>query len=157
MVIRILPADEALLPPDIRAFLDGLRAGAEAAEKPACTLVKPQKSNKYHAVKTEFLWVVYDSKDEAARARTLHHQAETGLIRWWHPNRYSFHLGCPENTYRPDFIVCALDGAIHFEDVKGYETPKFKKDKYLWSRYGKIPLHVLTGNKTEIIDPGEPT
>lgn len=83
----------------------------------------------------------YDSKAECAYAKVLH-----GLIghvyrevveqpRLW--------LGVRENVYVPDFLVICLDGETYYVDVKGMETPKFKRDKKLYQRYGRLPLRVM--------------
>lgn len=67
-------------------------------------------------------------------------------------------LGIPENIYRPDFHITPCDLQTYYVDVKGHETQAFKKNKKLWSIYGKRPLHIVKrrGRKfvtTEIIEP----
>jgi predicted RecB family nuclease len=52
-------------------------------------------------------------------------------------------LGVPENTYRPDFFVVNGDGSYEFVDVKGVETPAFKRIVRLWESYGPCSLRVI--------------
>lgn len=148
MTVRITDADLAMLSPDVRSFLAGLKGSL--VEK---SQAKPPKRNKYRAVKTSYKGVNYDSKAEAARAESLDRMEAAGLIRWWHTKPGSFRLGCPENIYRPDFMVCESDGSVRCEDVKGVQTRKFIKDKLLWKRYGKMPLHVIGGKQVEVVEP----
>jgi hypothetical protein len=66
------------------------------------------------------------------------------------------HLG-PDHVYVPDFIVLN-DGVPYAVDVKGVETPAFKKAKKLWRKYGRIHLHIVRAKgktkfeTTEILD-----
>ena len=56
-------------------------------------------------------------------------------------------LGCPENVYIPDFFVVdptATDHVYKFIDVKGVETPAFKKNRKLWKAYGPCALEIVT-------------
>lgn len=54
-----------------------------------------------------------------------------------------------DTAYRPDFVIIGKDpdrrGAqvAYFVDVKGVETPEFKKIKLLWAKYMRVPLHVI--------------
>lgn len=52
-------------------------------------------------------------------------------------------LGVPENVYIPDFLVLPVGAPAHYVDVKGVETSKFKRDKKLWARYGRLALHIV--------------
>lgn len=54
-----------------------------------------------------------------------------------------FRLGCPENTYHADFLVVESNGDVVAIDVKGVETPAFKRTKKLWEAYGRIPLKIV--------------
>ncbi len=110
------------------------------------------RKNKYRAKPTTYCGVRYDSKAEAARAAELDRMKEVGGILWWHPKPGTFRLGCPENAYRPDFLVVGKHG-VWVEDVKGMRTAKFKRDLKLWRAYGPCPLHVVNGKKVEVIEP----
>lgn len=120
------------------------------------------RANKYKAKPTIYAGIRYASKAEAARAQILDAMVKSGDVSWWLP-QVKFRLGCPENTYTVDFLVAEFRGVnadgklltIHAEDVKGVETPKFRKDKRLWLAYGAMPLHVIKGKNVEVINPGD--
>ena len=98
------------------------------------------KRNKYNAVRTEYSGRTYASKAEAARAQWLDLDP---LVWFWVPQP-PFKLG--DDTYRPDFLVVAKTGEIvHVwaEDVKGVETPDFKRKCKLWAKYGPCKLLVI--------------
>ncbi len=86
--------------------------------------------------------VVYASLAQAIRAAELDILIQIGDIRSWEPEPV-FALGCPENKYKADFGVVNSDGSEHVEEVKGAETPAWKKNKRLWKKYGKLPLKIL--------------
>lgn len=110
----------------------------------------------------------YDSKAEMLYAQQLDLQMQAGDVvevieqpRLW--------LGVPENTYRPDFLVVPKgiakrsdDWIAHppyYVDVKGVETPAFKRIKKLWASYGRLDLHIVkrSGNgfrTVEVIEGG---
>jgi hypothetical protein len=96
--------------------------------------------------------VRYDSKAEANRAAILDVLRKAGEVRWW-LRQVTIRLGCPENTYRVDFVVCLRDGRVHAEDVKAIETREFRRQKRLWKAYGPFPLHVIRRKTVEIIEP----
>jgi len=96
--------------------------------------------------------VCYDSKAEANRAALLDLLHKAGEVRWW-LRQVTVRLGCPENTYRVDFVVCEKDGRVHGEDVKAIETREFRRQKNVWKSYGPFPLHVITRKTVEIIEP----
>lgn len=52
-------------------------------------------------------------------------------------------LGLRECVYVPDFLVIEISGAAYYVDVKGVETPKFKRDRRLYRRYGRLPLVIV--------------
>lgn len=106
--------------------------------------------NKYKAKPTEYNGVRYASKGEAARAKALDNFKDAGLIFWW-IGQPKFRLGCPENVYVADFLVVGAAGT-HVEDVKGMETPKFKRDKKLWMAYGPTELWIIKGQRVEIVE-----
>lgn len=133
------------------------RLGAAAGGKPGPSA----RRSKYRNVRTEYNGRVYDSKAEAARARELDEMVKEWIVLWWLPQP-TFRLGCHENVYRPDFVVVqpiglAFPGTekvrIHAEDVKGTETPKFRRDRRLWKRYGPFPLWIIKGDNIEIVEP----
>jgi hypothetical protein len=76
-----------------------------------------------------------------------------GQISWWLPQP-KFRLGCPENSYRADFLVVGRD-RVWAEDVKGHITPKFARDKKLWKRYGPCALCIIRSNG--LVEWVEPT
>jgi len=121
------------------------------------------RTPKYRATRTVYNGIGYASKAEAARAGFLDTARKLGLIRWW-IGQPVFRLGCPENVYRPDFLVVGNNDAngkqegykgIHAEDVKGHATAKFAHDVKLWKAYGPCPLWIIRGNRKtiEIINP----
>jgi len=102
------------------------------------------RRSKYHAKKAEYNGEVFDSLAEAAYARHLDGEVERGAILYY-VRQPRFTLGCPENVYKPDFHVVAPRWTTA-TDVKGHETPKFRKDRRLWARYGPCPLQVIRLN-----------
>ena len=99
----------------------------------------------------------YASKAEAARARYLDERQRLGFIRGW-IGQPRFRLGCPENVYVADFLVVTHEGlCVHVEDVKGVETPKFRRDKKLWKKYGPCPLKIVRWKRNrwnvEVVEP----
>lgn len=119
-------------------------------------MIHATRRNKYSAQKTPYNGVVYASKAEARRAEYLDMLVRGGAIRWW-LGQPRFYLGVAENKYVADFLVMGIDGEW-VEDVKGAETPKFKRDKKLWSAFGPCPLHVVKAKgdrweTTEIVKP----
>ena len=109
--------------------------------------------SKYRSKPTIYNGVRYASKAEAARACEFDFLLRAGHILLW-IGQPTIRLGVPENVYRPDFLVIPTEGLPWFEDVKGVETQKFRRDKKLWARYGKLPLRIITGGRTvEVIEP----
>lgn len=139
------------LSPEDRALAEQL-----IGQRKASDAVKP--AQKYHAVPTEYKNRRYDSKAEARRAEHLDLLVGVGHVAWWIP-QVTIRLG--DISYRVDFVV-AVDpmetGAppefvvVHAEDVKGFETPRFKMCKKLWPKYGPFDLHVIRGGEVEIVD-----
>ncbi|MFP4141495.1 MAG: DUF1064 domain-containing protein [Phycisphaerae bacterium] len=85
---------------------------------------------------------LYDSRAEMLYAQQLELRLEAGELlevveqpRTW--------LGVPENRYAPDFLVIPAEGVPYYVDVKGQETPKFKRDKKLWAAYGRLELRIV--------------
>jgi len=128
------------------------------------------RANKFRSKRTEYNSVWFASKAEAARAAELDLLLKAGLITEWIPQPV-FRLGVPENKYVADFLVinspqCSYCGAKHahgcigpmehikeprtwVEEIKGVETPVFKKNKRLWQAYGRLPL-VIRRNGVEV-------
>ncbi len=121
---------------------------------PVAVQAKPvagKRPQKYKAQRTEYAGVMYASKAEAAYAQYL--DAGTGIF--WVPQP-KFRLGCPENVYVADFLVSEAFGDSWVVDVKGMETPKFKRDKKLWAKYGPCELRIIKGGKlVEVIKGGK--
>lgn len=110
-------------------------------------------ANKYRAVPTIYNGVRYASKSEAARAKVLDQLQASGVIKFW-IGQPKFRLGVPENVYIADALVVTNDGAVRVEDVKGVESPKFRRDKSLWRAYGPCDLVIIRNGKVaEIIVP----
>lgn len=95
----------------------------------------------------------YDSKAEMRRAVELHALLDVGHFAEI-VEQPKLSLGVRENVYRPDFLLIPVDGHPYYEDVKGQETAKFKRDKKLWRRYGRLPLHVVMsrGSRFETVE-----
>lgn len=104
----------------------------------------PRSRSKYHAKKAEYRGESYDSRAEAAYAAHLDAGIERGEILFVH-RQPKFTLGVPENIYRADWIVF-YPRFVLAVDVKGAETPAFKKNRRLWAKYGPCPLQVVRLN-----------
>lgn len=85
----------------------------------------------------------YDSKAEMEYARNLYLLQDAGEIIDF-IEQPAVWLGVPENKYRPDFFVVPTSGdtRCYYVDVKGVETMTFKRNKKLWTQYGKAPLYI---------------
>lgn len=93
--------------------------------------------------KTEVDGILFDSQMEANRYCELKYLLQAGEIQGFE-RQPSFIIDISGTRYRPDFIVCGKDGCIWVEDVKGHETPKFKRDKRLWEiKYPWLPLKII--------------
>ena len=108
---------------------DESRANSRGIDALAGSLLPsaPVKPSKYHAKKTIYNGVRYDSAKEADFAQTLDLRQRAGEITFW-LRQIPFQLS--ETVYRLDFITFAVaqgyePGAwdIHFYEVKGMETP----------------------------------
>jgi hypothetical protein len=114
--------------------------------------VKVHRRNKYNATPTEYRGWRFDSKAEAEYARLLDTRKESGSVAYW-LRQVAFDL-TETDRYRADFLVVESDGTIFAVDVKGMETPRFKKTRKLWERYGCMPLLIVKKNTdTEKIVP----
>ena len=129
-----------------------------AEEYLALKKTPPPRKNKYNAKKHAFNGRLFGSKAEAYRAMALQIELVSGNVISYVCQPPALMLGTPHNKYRPDFLVIPKDGTPWYEDVKGRETPKFKKDRKLWKDYGLLDLHIITGSwnnlrRSEIIKP----
>jgi len=112
------------------------------------------RRNKFNAKPTVYNGVRYASKAEAARAQELDLKLFACKIVDW-IGQPTVRLGVPENVYRPDFLVIPATGLPWYEDVKGRETAKFRRDKKLWAAYGRLELRIITGGRVvEIVEGG---
>ena len=96
----------------------------------------------------------YGSKAEMLHAQQLRLRLAQGdlVVLLEQPRLW---LGVPENVYVPDFFTLDKDGVAEFVDVKGVETPKFKRDKKLWKSYGMVPLRIVRKGRTvAVVDGG---
>jgi len=101
--------------------------------------------NKYKvspAAERTFNGRTYDSKAECLYAQQLDLMLQSGdVLDVVEQPRVT--LGVPENVYRPDFLIIPDGELPYYVDVKGMETPKFKKDKKLWKAYGRLDLYIV--------------
>ncbi len=75
------------------------------------------RRNKYHAVKTEYGGVTYDSRLEARFAALLDQYQRAGMIRSW-TRQIPFRM--PDGSiHRVDFMVFYGDGRFAMVEVKG--------------------------------------
>lgn len=49
----------------------------------------------------------------------------------------------PQITTRVDFKVWTKDG-VHFDEIKGVETPAFRQVRRWWPTYGPAPMQICT-------------
>ena len=114
--------------------------------------IKVHRKNKYNAKPTQYRGWRFDSKAEATFAELLDQRKISGQVAYW-LRQVPFDL-TETDRYKADFLVVESDGTIYAVDVKGMETPSFKKVRKLWKRYGEMPLRIVkTNSQTETIDP----
>ena len=104
------------------------------------------KMNKYRVSAPEArTWngKTYASKAEMEYAVMLHTQLERGQFILDYIEQPRVWLGVRENVYVPDFLVVWADRCPSYIDVKGVETAAFRRNKKLWSRYGRLELQVV--------------
>jgi hypothetical protein len=82
---------------------------------------------------------VYDSKAEAIRASELALLKKSGHIDEWH-EQVPFTLG--DVPYRADFVVTSK-ATTWVEEVKGYETQRFRLIRRLWPKYGPCTMRIM--------------
>ena len=114
------------------------------------------KANKYHAKKTPVDGVTYDSRMEALRVGQLNMLLRAKEILWW-ARQPVVKLGDNIELYKLDFVIMDRKGHIWMEDVKGFETDRFKSLKRNWPVFGVYDLHILKRDKghwlIEIVEP----
>lgn len=109
------------------------------------------KANKHRAQPTVYGGVRYASKREAEYAAMLDRAQGKGSIRFW-IGQPRFRLGVAENVYVADFLVVQIDAGAYAVDVKGRDTPKFRRDRKLWERFGPCRLHIEYRDRCVIIE-----
>lgn len=118
---------------------------------------KPKK-NRYGNVArpTHYKGSRYDSKAEAEYAAWLDWRiGSTDPVAWW-LRQIKVPLG-PDFAMRVDFLVAighswSTTVNIEAHEVKGLETPQFKKVRRLWPKYAPFPLHIIKRGNVEIIN-----
>ncbi len=92
-----------------------------------------RNKHKFSAVKVELDGIKFDSKKEGRYYQQLKLRVKSGEVIFF-LRQTVFHI--EGGTYRVDFQEFHADGTVHFIDVKGMETPAFKKSKkQVESRY----------------------
>lgn len=115
-----------------------------------------KKRSKYRAVRTQYNGVWYDSKAEAKRADELYWCMHFKKVAWW-LRQVPIQIGDPaaDKPYRVDFLVAEYVAfgmiAVHAEDVKGVDTPSFRRHVKQWRLKGPFPLHVIYSDRTDVI------
>lgn len=103
---------------------------------------EPIKISKYHNVRKKYNGVIYDSTAEADYAEKLDGEKQFSPGMFW-VRQVVFHLGCPENKYRCDFLVSRPGIPTYAIDVKGCDTAQFLKNVKLWRAYGPCRLCII--------------
>ena len=105
---------------------------------------------KYGNKKTEVDGIKFDSKAEAVQYQKykLLEKCHDFKILELQPKVY---LSAARILYKPDFKVQEC-GEVYYVDVKGFSTAVFNLKKRLWEAYITIPLHIISKNKTEIVE-----
>lgn len=97
--------------------------------------------SKYRSVRTEYDGVTYDSRAESEWAARLDLLKRAGEVLKWQ-RQVLVKLG-PQITTRVDFKVWTKRG-IHFDEIKGVETPAFKQVRRWWRDCGPAPMQICT-------------
>jgi hypothetical protein len=142
------------------------RGNARGPRPPAFTFGR----QKYNAQKTVYKGETYPSKSEAAWAEVLDRDPVVFEV----VRQPRFVLGTEPDgtphTYRPDFlvilnpfeplgaylgqIVAATGLAFCADEVKGAETPEFKKNRQAWLANGRMALRIIKrGKVVEVLIP----
>lgn len=97
--------------------------------------------HKFHAKKTEFDGIRFDSKLEATYYKKLKSLQDEDKVLFF-LRQIPFHL--PGNiTYRADFMVFFTDGHVEIWEIKGYETKDWIMRKKLVEATYPIEITVL--------------
>lgn len=84
------------------------------------------QKHKFNAVAVEYDGIRFDSKKEGRYYQELKLRVVAGEVIFF-LRQTPFHI--EGGTYRVDFQEFHSDGTVHFIDVKGMQTPAFKKSK----------------------------
>lgn len=109
-------------------------------------LAKPRRRHKYNVSPVpDRTWrgKCYASKAEMAYAQHL--DADVCVLEVVEQPR--LRMG-EDHVYVPDFMVVTTYGHHYYADVKGMETPAFRKSKKLWAKYGRLDLLVVKARQT---------
>lgn len=109
----------------------------------------PARPSKYRNCRTEYRGCVYDSKSEANRAAILDIFVVAGEVLWW-TRQVPFWLGSARIKVVVDFLVATPNG-IRCEDIKGFETPRFRDIRKLWAAHGPVNLWIVKRSGIEVI------
>ncbi len=129
------------------------RAETETADASEwADMVKKKKHNKYKVAPEEertYNGTVYHSKAESTYAAQADMLLRSRDILGW-KRQVTFQLG-PDNNTTVDFVTTDRHGEYVVE-VKGFETPEFKKVKKLWKKYGPMAMHIMkrVGNRWQV-------
>ncbi len=95
------------------------------------------RRNKYHAVKTEYGGVTYDSRLEARFAALLDQYQRAGMIRSW-TRQVPFRM--PDGSvHRVDFMVFYEDRTFTLIEIKGRDLPQGRlKRSIVEEMYGLV-------------------
>jgi hypothetical protein len=123
----------------------------------------PKKPAKYHAERTPYNGVTYDSKAEAEYAKHLDWLMSIGKVCWWLRQVKMPISGSDDKVpefYRVDFLVAFRSKSwrdlvrIEAHEVKGKELKGFARVKKAWDQYGLVPLKIIKkGEISEEIYP----
>jgi len=105
------------------------------------------RKQKFNAKPTMYKGRKYDSRAEAKYAMELDILKSQGIIHLW-LRQPAYDLG-EDSRYRADFFVIESSGEFYAVDVKGMETPAFKKIRKLWAKYGEMPLRIIKNGTLE--------
>lgn len=112
------------------------------------------KKHKYNAKRKTYKGITYPSIAQADYAEKLDLELLCGDIIWWSPEAI-FQL-TPDDRYQIDFQVQYISGEVEGIEVKGFETPKFKRNKRLWKKYGPFDLRIVKKGVADEIVQGNP-
>jgi hypothetical protein len=104
---------------------------------PSLFAISPTSLNKFHAKKTVYGGITFDSKREADFARDLdfmkHARGRDRVESWERQVRFPLLVnGDRICTYVCDFLVHYADGRNELVEVKGYWTPEAKLKRKLF-------------------------